>query len=886
MAGGKGENLVRLARAGFSVPPGFIIPTTAYCDFVTANRLDQVIHTALASLQADDPAALEAASARIRTTFAGGALEPVLLDALADGYRNLGAPAVAVRSSATAEDLPDMSFAGQQDTFLNIQGAEALAGAVVACWSSLWSARAIGYRARLGMAQDEVALAVVVQQMALAEASGVLFTANPLNGQRTETVIDATLGLGEALVSGQVQPDHYVVDGMAGLILHKTLGAKATVIVGRAGGGTLTQTGDASTRQAIPDAVILELAGLGQRVAALYGSPQDIEWAWDGDKLHLLQSRPITSLFPLPAGMSPTPLKVMMAFSAVQGIFEPLSPLGQDTMKLVLTGGGRVLGYDTDIERQTTFYVAAERLYINFTPVLSSAIGRKIAPRISMAIDPGVSQAFSELVIDARLQPQGPWMRISTLRRVLRFALPTAGRIRRIWHDPEAGRAYLQQQFDAKVAESLAQSAPTGELWADYSRRLEMLINARDIFPDLAIPVGFSTVVAGMIPFFGILQRFAAETANTSGQPEIAQIPLEIARSLPHNVTTEMDLALWQTAQSLRGDPDGAAAFRTCAAPDLAQNYLAGRLPPVAQQAIAAFLNQYGMRGLGEIDIGRPRWREEPTHIMQVLQSYLAIDDPAKAPDVIFAGGEQSALAAAARLEAVVRRTHGGRIKARLVRWAVIRYRALAGQREAPKFFAIRMMGIIRQGLLASGADFVAAGLLAQPDDLFFLYLAELQEIAAQKNISPTLRQMIDERRALRTREMRRRQLPRVLLSDGTTYYEGVRVTGGDASAIIGDPVSPGVVEGVVRVVLNPIGAQLAPGEILVCPGTDPAWTPLFLAAGGLVMEVGGMMTHGSVVAREYGIPAIVGVHEATTRLHTGQRVRVDGATGVVTIVK
>ena len=296
-------------------------------------------------------------------------------------------------------------------------------------------------------------------------------------------------------------------------------------------------------------------------------------------------------------------------------------------------------------------------------------------------------------------------------------------------------------------------------------------------------------------------------------------------------------------------------------------------------------MRTYGMRGLGEIDIGRPRWREQPEHIMQVLQSYLAIDDPVQAPDAVFARGIESAAVAATRLEAAVRKTRGGRLKARLVRWAVTRYRALAGMREAPKFFAIRMMGIIRAGLLQSGERFVAIGQLEQADDLFFLYLRELQEIAARQEISPALRTSIAQRRALRARELRRKQQPRVLLSDGTAYYEGVRAANGDASVLVGDPVSPGVAEGVVRVVFNPNGTQLVPGEILVCPGTDPAWTPLFLAAGGLVMEVGGMMTHGSVVAREYGIPAVVGVHEATTRLQTGQRVRVDGATGIILLL-
>jgi rifampicin phosphotransferase len=248
----------------------------------------------------------------------------------------------------------------------------------------------------------------------------------------------------------------------------------------------------------------------------------------------------------------------------------------------------------------------------------------------------------------------------------------------------------------------------------------------------------------------------------------------------------------------------------------------------------------------------------------------------------------EQAAQAAQELERAVGTTRGGLVKARLVRWASSRYRALGGLREAPKFFAIRYMEIVRQGLLRSGERMAAAGMLSEADDLFFLTVPELQEIGAQHCVSAALRARIGERRGLHERELRRRQLPRVLLSDGTAYYEGMRATGEadrGAGRLIGDPVSPGIVEGIVHVVFSPNGTRLAPGEILVCPGTDPAWTPLFLAAGGLVMEVGGMMTHGSVVAREYGIPAVVGVHEATRRLQSGQRVRVDGMTGEVTLL-
>lgn len=883
--GGKGANLARLARAGLPVPGAFLLPVGAYRTFVAENGLAKVIEAALQGLDVTAPAALEAASAQIRSAFAGGMLSLPLRAALDEGYRSLGDAPVAVRSSATAEDLPDMSFAGQQDTYLNVRGIQALQDAVVACWSSLWTARAIGYRARNGVSHGSVALAVVVQEMVPAQASGVLFTANPLSGRRTETVVDATLGLGEALVSGQVEPDHYVVESATGVILHKSLGSKAAVIVGAAGGGTVTQRQDHGTQQAVPDDVIGELAALGRRVQELYGAPQDIEWAWANGRIDLLQARPITSLYPLPDGMPLEPVQAMTAFAAIQGVFEPFTPLGQDSIKLLLSSVRRLLGYAPDFGRQTLVVSAGERLYINVTPVLSNQIGRNIVPYIASAIDPGVALAYRQVVQDPHFAPAGPVMRPDTLRRLMPFAGRMARRIVRTWRDPDGARRQLTSTMDAWVEQSTAAAAPTGDLWRDFDRTLDLLLSIADLMPNLVVPLGVATVIAGMAPFFGILERFATEAAEASGRPEVAQLPLTIARSLPYNVTTEMDLALWQAAEIIRSDAAEMRAFQEAPAAELAAGYLAGRLPPVTQMAVAIFMYQYGMRGPGEIDIGRPRWCEQPEPLMQTIQSYLAIADPEFAPDAVFARGLAHAEAAAAQLLAAVAATPGGRVKQHLVRWGIGRYRAVAGLREAPKFFAVRMMNIMRRGLLRSGAQLAADGQLEQPGDLFFLTVSELQEIGSRHSVSPALRERVTERRALREREMRRRQLPRVLLSDGTAYYAGVQAAGDSDHILLGDPVSPGVVEGIVHVVLSPSGAQLAPGEILVCPGTDPAWTPLFLAAGGLVMEVGGMMTHGSVVAREYGIPAVVGVHEATSRLHDGQRIRVDGMTGTITLL-
>ncbi|MEN8173703.1 MAG: PEP-utilizing enzyme, partial [Chloroflexota bacterium] len=709
--------------------------------------------------------------------------------------------------------------------------------------------------------------------------------------KRSETVIDAAFGLGEALVGGHVEPDHYIIDSIKNKITDKSLGGKAISIIGKVEGGITHQEINGAERQAVSDEVILQLTDIGQQIAELYEFPQDIEWSWvpgnDGSgnqtpqgmgTIHILQSRPITSLFPLPDGLPMEPFRILIGFHTVQGVLEPLTPLGQDVMKSVLVNTGRLFGQSNDIKKQTGILSAAERLWINTTPLLQTKRSRKIYPKVIKAIDPGIAQAMEEIVHDPRLKTKNTMPKIGTVLRVGRFVIPFLGRVIGLLRNPHLRRQEVIQLFDDRVAESNQLLFAKGDLWENYRCHLKLLHSAENIFADTVIPRGVPPVVAGMMTFFGVLERFSKKI----NQP---QLFLEIARGLPHNVTTEMDLALWKTAQTLREDHDSGQAFDEKTAAELADQYKTQTLSPIAQGAVGAFMARYGMRGLGEIDIGRPRWREQPEHIIQTLQSYLKITDPDKAPDAVFMRGAEDALKSAARLESAVGELSFGRLKSRLIRGAVKRYRSLAGMREAPKFFAIRMLGIIRQGLLESNRAFVDAGLLDKPDDLFFLHLHELDQIGLEETISGTFRERIHTRRTLRSREMRRVQIPRVLLSDGTAFYEGVRPTDLDLNSIVGDPVSPGLVEGVVRVIFNPHESQLLPGEILVCPGTDPAWTPLFLAAGGLVMEVGGMMTHGSVVAREYGIPAVVGVHQATTRLKTGQRVRVDGSTGVVEVL-
>jgi rifampicin phosphotransferase len=872
--GGKGANLVKLANAGFSVPNGFIIPTSVYRDFIQHNALAIHLTDILQGADFTSPEALTAASGAIRARFRAGIVPPTLTSILELAWRWLGARAVAVRSSATAEDLPELSFAGQQDTFLNVTGDQAILESVTACWSSLWTARAIGYRARNDIPHTDVSLAVIVQNMVQSEASGVLFTANPLTGKRGEVVIDAALGLGEALVGGHVEPDHYIVDAQQEAITHKYLGSKAVVMSAKPGGGVEAQAGDRSNLQALPDAAIVELARTGKQIDTLYGVPQDIEWAWLADSgISILQSRPITSLFPIPEGLGPEPLKVFFSFGAVQGLLDPMTPLGQDTINFIFAGGVSLFGIDANHVTQGVLSMAGERLWADLTPIFQHPIGKKAVLWVFPGVEPGSIETLKHLAEDPHLKAGKGSFRLSALRRAIKFMARMMKRILPAIHNPEGKADQIRRSYQAEVARlQRASRGPIGEL-LPLKRYIELY--SREMFNAFvyAVPEIVPGILGGMIPLV-VLNKLSNHLTGSG------ITALEITRGMPNNVTTEMDLILWETARMIRSDTTALNHMQKTPVADLAAEYLAEQLPEAAQQAVTVFMDQYGVRGLGEIDFGRPRWRENPVQIMQMLLSYLQIEDETMAPDVVFKRGEKAAMQAAARLEAAARDTFGGAVKARVIREAARRVRALAGLRESPKFYIIQVMGVIRQGLLDCGQALVDEGLLNQHDDLFYLYFNELEAFEGDR--SPDWKALIAERRANYNRELRRKQIPRMMLSDGRTFYEGMTSSGAEEGVLKGSPVSPGIAEGTARVVFDPHHANLTPGEILVCPGTDPAWTPLFLAAGGLVTEVGGLMTHGAIVAREYGIPAVVGVDRATELLNTGDRIRVDGSTGLI----
>jgi hypothetical protein len=556
VVGGKGASLARLAAAGLPVPPGFHVTTAAYAAFLAEAGLQSAILGALAGADPARPETLDAASAAIGHAFRAAALPAGIEAAVRGAYLDLpgagspAGPAVAVRSSATAEDLPELSFAGQHDTYLNVIGPAALLSALVDCWASLWTPRAIGYRARNVVAATDIALAVVVQQMVQSEVSGVLFTADPLSGRRNRIVIDATLGLGEALVSGRVEPDHYAVDPATGAILERRLGSKAVSVRAQAGGGTTTVAEALGGRQALPDAQISELAGLGQRIAALYGTPQDIEWAGVGGRLSILQSRPITSLFPLPEGVSAQPLQVWLSFAAVQGVLDPLTPGGHDGITAFIAAGGHMLGYGTTPANQTAFVEAAGRFFINLTPFVRNAATRPLVRGLPSVVDPGSEQAIHSLLEEPALAPVARRISVRTLRHLLPAFLPLAGRFLFSLLRPASMRTRAFRRVDELAGRFAAEMRAAPGL----AVRLEVMDRMLAMVP----PTLLSYVIPCFAPPMAMLNLLFRQARGVEGGRELV---LEITRGLPYNVTTEMDLALWAVAQQIRADPGEPGMF-------------------------------------------------------------------------------------------------------------------------------------------------------------------------------------------------------------------------------------------------------------------------------------------------------------------------------------
>jgi pyruvate,water dikinase len=823
--GGKGAHLGELSRIeGIRVPVGFCVTTDAFALIMAEaseidDRLDRLTH-----LKPDDRETISAISAEIRRAIEGVAIPDDLVAAISGPLARLGEQAAyAVRSSATAEDLPTASFAGQQDTYLNLVGPAAILQHVSRCWASLFTERAVTYRLRNGFDHRKVHMAVVVQQMVFPQASGVLFTADPVTSNRKVASVEACSGLGEALVSGLMNADNYKV-------CRGEVGDKTVVIPGR---------------PVLTDAQVVRLEALGRRIEAHFGCPQDIEWCLDDDGFHIVQSRPITTLFPVPE-TGDQENHVYISVGHQQMMTDAMKPLGLSLWQLTTP---------------RPMAEAAGRLFVDVTQILASPASRADLLEIAGKSDPLIGDA-----LQAVLERDG-FIR-SVPDEDPGWVPPGSGPPTTIETDP-AIVAELIERCDASIT-ALQRDIRTKSGPALLDFILEDLKELKRILFD---PQSHRVIMLGMEAAWWLNEQLQAWLGEKNSADTLTQ-------SVPHNVTSEMGLALLDVADVIRPHPEVVAFLQ-----QVEDDGFLDELPKLeagreARDAIAAFLDRYGMRCAGEIDITRPRWSERPTTLVPVILGNIKNFEPG-AGTRRFQQGRQEAEKKEQEVLQRLRALPEGDQKAEEAKRMIDRVRNFAGYREYPKYGMVSRYFLYKQALLAEAERLVQAHVLREQEDIFYLRFEELHEVVRTNQVDDRL---ITERKdAFRSHQAL--TPPRVLTSDGEFVAGSYRRDDVPAGALVGLAVSAGTVEGRARVILDMAEADLEPGDILVTAFTDPSWTPLFIAIEGLVTEVGGLMTHGAVIAREYGLPAVVGVEHATRLIKDGQRIRVHGTDGYVEIL-
>jgi rifampicin phosphotransferase len=846
VVGGKGVNLGELSRIdGVRVPTGFCVTTDAFArvmrDSPSINeRLDHLSRVAPGDLEA-----VRTISAEMREIIEAVGVPEDVASEISDALDRLGdRAAYAVRSSATAEDLPAASFAGQHDSYLNVIGTAAILDHVSRCWASVFTERAIAYRQRNDIDHHRVSTAVVVQQMVIPDASGVMFTADPLTFDRAVVAVEACVGLGEALVSGVVDPDVFKVRN--GAILERTIASKSFAIRTTPGGGTRREELDPD-RQSLPtltDAQVVRLAALGRRIEAHFGSPQDVEWCLVDDDFAIVQSRPITTLFPIPPA-SDDANHVYVSVGHQQMMTDAIKPLGLSLWQMTTPA---------------PMSEAGGRLFVDITARLAAPSSRADFLELSGKTDPLLRDAL-QTVLD-----RGDF--IPSLPDDAPAPPPAVAVTAELDADPAIVLALIDQSEASIAACRRDIATKTGTELFDF-----ILSDMQELRRLLFDPRSHQVFMTAMFATWWLNEHLL----DWLGERNVADT---VTQSVPHNVTSEMGLALLDVADVIRPHPDVVAFLHGVDDDGFLDELDELEGGPEVRAAIEGFLDRYGMRCAGEIDITRPRWSEQPTTLLPMILAHVQNMEPGEARRR-FDEGRQEASAKERELLGRLRALPEGDEKAAETSQMIDRVRTFMGYREYPKYGMVSRYFIYKQALLAEAERLVEEGALREKEDIFFLRFEELHEVVRTNHVDEEL---IDQRKVA-FRSYQALTLPRVLTSDGEAVAGAFNRDDVPSGALAGLAVSGGTIEGRARVVLDIADADLEPGDILVTAYTDPSWTPLFVAIAGLVTEVGGTMTHGAVIAREYGLPAVVGVERATERIPDGQRIRLHGTDGYVMLL-
>ena len=847
VVGGKGARLGELARIdGVRVPAGFCVTTDGFLGIMAEAPLIDTQLDQLALLSPTDRVAIRTVSADIRRTIEAVEIPRNLAAAITDAVARLGVrTACAVRSSATAEDSPTASFAGQQDTYMNVVGPAAVLAHISRCWASLFTQRAVTYRLHNGIDNRQARMAVVVQTMVFPQAAGVLFTADPVTSNRRFSTVEASFGLGGALVSGLVSPDVYTVRDAD--VVAKAIATKRAAITAFPGGGGTQEVAIEADRQQRPvltDAQIVALARLGRVIEAHFGQPQDIEWCLDGDGYHIVQSRPITTLFPVPA-QHDMGNHLYVSVGHQQMMTDPMKPLGLSFWQM------------TTPRRMAE---AGGRLFVDVAPLLVSPTSRATYLQALGGSDPLIGDALETVLArgDFIATECDDHPDVASIASAPTLVDVDPAIVDELLERGRASLATLQRDIRTKSGSALLDF-----IAAD-------ILELKRIMFDLS---SLQVIRTALDASWWINEQMEAWLGEKNAVDALTQ-------SVTHNVTSEMGLALLDVADAIRPYPDVVAFLQQVegdAFLDTLPTLAGGR---VAKDAIEAYLDAYGMRCIGEIDITRPRWSEHPSTLVPMILSDVKNFEPGEAARR-FERGRREAEDAKKELLRRVRATPDGETRAAETNAMIDRVRTFIGYREYPKYHMVSRYFAYKQALVHEAELLAQRHVLDAPEDIFFLRFEELPDVLRTHHVDD---QLIAQRRDA-MQWYRTLTPPRVMTSEGEVVRGHYRRDDVPAGALVGLPVSAGTIEGRARVIRDMDQADLETGDILVTAYTDPSWTPLFVAIAGLVTEVGGLMTHGAVIAREYGLPAVVGVERATQLIHDGDRIRVHGAEGYVEIL-
>lgn len=867
LVGGKGLNLGELSKIeGIQVPEGFCVTTVGYQRAIEQNETYHSLLNRLTMLKAEDRDDIAGTSRKIRQIIMEAEIPSDVVKAVTHYLSQFGEEqAYAVRSSATAEDLPHASFAGQQDTYLNIIGKESILQHIRKCWASLFTDRAVIYRMQHGFDHRQVYLSVIIQRMVFPQASGILFTADPITSNRKLLSIDAGFGLGEALVSGLVSADCYKV--REGEIIDKRIATKDLAIYARKEGGTETKQIDPVQQkiQTLTDEQILQLARLGRQIEAYFGQPQDIEWCLVDNTFYIVQSRPITTLYPIPEA-NDQENHVYVSVGHQQMMTDPIKPLGLSFWLLTTRAPMRNAG---------------GRLFVDVTPMLASPASREMVLNNLGQSDPLIKDALMTVIERGDFIKSLPSDKEQSAGKS-KEAIPPAGSQAQLEIDPTIVSDLIQRsQTSIEALKQNIQTKSGSDLFDFIQEDIQQLTKM------LSDPQSLGVIIAAMDASSWINEKMNEWLGEQNAADTLSQ-------SVSGNITSEMGLALLDVADVIRPYPEVIEYLQHAKDDHFLDELMKFNGGKETRDAIFAFLDKYGMRCTGEIDITRTRWSEKPITLIPLILSNIKNFGP-NASKRKFEQGRQEALKKEQELLDRLKQLPDGEQKAKETKEKIDLIRNFIGYREYPKYAMVHRYYVYKQALMKEAEQLVQAGVIHDKEDIYYLTFEELHEaVRTKKPDDPgcmveqqaglAIRQIISQRKD-EYKLYEKLTPPRVITSDGEIILGKYKRENLPAGAIVGLPVSSGVVEGRARVILNMEDADLEEGDILVTTFTDPSWTPLFVSIKGLVTEVGGLMTHGAVIAREYGLPAVVGVENATKRIKDGERIRVHGTEGYIEIL-